>query len=271
MAKPYDWKGERQAAIDLIAGNERFVPRIYYDSRGIPTTGYGTSLTGVDKKPWRHLDTRLGALGVTDPNVVKQVVEGVGEASNPGGIEAWAPEEKWKNPAPFGVMVKEPAARAVLGVQVDENEPALKQAFGNDAAGNSNWDKLDPKQRNALRDAYYNGPGLIGPGIIGVVKNQDDPAWRDKAWWEMAINVKDPNARRLDEANSFTTNSFLKSPVESTVHDPKFWDDMGRELERGMEAPNSARVPVAQAAPPAGDTTSQLMNALEDELQASGY
>lgn len=220
---PYNWRDERDAAVARIAKNEGFVPRIYYDSRGIPTVGYGSALTNKDKAPWTNLGDTLGALGV-DSGKHADIIGGIGSPANPGKIEPWRQDGKYQNPPPFDVLVEKPKARAVMANHVDQDEAALRRQLGLDAAGVSNWEKLEPKMRSALLDARYNTPDLINTGITGVLQHQEDPAWRDKAWWELAVNVKDPNARREDEADSFTTNSMLKSPVENLFNRQRYRD-----------------------------------------------
>ncbi len=120
-----------------------------------------------------------------------------------------------------------------------------------EAAGVSNWDKLSAEQRVALLSANYNGSKLIGPGMTGVLKNQDDPAWRDKAWWEMAVNVQDQTPRRVEEANAFTTNSFLKSPVENLYADRAYTRNLLNAAGREVRA--------------------NMLNASEDERRRAGY
>lgn len=250
---PYNWRDERDAAVARIAKNEDFVPRIYYDSRGIPTVGYGSSLTNKDKKPWRTLGDTLGALGV-DSGKHERIINEIREPANPGRIEPWRRDGKYQNAPPFDVLVEEPKARAVMANHVDQDEAALRQQLGRDASGVSNWEKLEPKMRSALLDARYNTPDLINTGITDVLQHQEDPAWRDKAWWEMAVNVKDQNARRLEEANSFTTNSMLKSPVNSGDYWKSVLDQVDGQLKEGMAPPKRVGVPVAQGAAVAPST-----------------
>ncbi len=209
------------------------------------------NLADSEIHPWNTLERTLGALGVPE-NLHADVRREVAIRNNPA-IEPSRLDGKYKNPPPSGVTVTEPMARAVLDARVGQDDAALQQKMDVDANGVSNWEKLTPEMRIAVRDAYYNGQGLVGPGLTNVLQHQEDPAWRDKAWWELAVNVKNPNARRDEEANAFTTNSMLKSPVSLDDYSKSVLEKVQLELKDGMSPPNGAGTPVAQG-PLSGDS-----------------
>jgi hypothetical protein len=249
MDEPYRLPpGQRSRAADRIIKNEGFVPGIYLDTHKppVPTIGYGTSLTDPDGKLWPDWKDRLRAngqdpdeVGTIGPNwgmtIGDQIEKAITEKTNPTGIEVTVDRDK---------------ARKTLEAAAGSRAETIRNMLGRDAAGRYNWDKLKEDQQNALLDADYNSPSFIGPNLVNALQRQEDPNWRDKAWYELAVNVKDPNRRRRDEGNAFknfdppqnlfSSDSFLESPggnlFNSDADSKRVLDELQRRLEEGDQA-----------------------------------
>ena len=181
---------------------ESFVPRIYSDSRGVPTLGVGYALAILNQQTglWglrSDLSAQLASIGVTLINSDLAILNASVQALNrvPGVVNpvpTYTPGENSANPInnlfsflltgtdtsnPLFTQAGEAQFYPLFSVVVDEFKVILRARIGNEvfsALAGSN-------EMVALLSLTFNSPSLIGSKLIAALQTGN----RAEAWYEI--------------------------------------------------------------------------------------
>ena len=192
--------------LDFVLGNEGFGARIYLDTRGVPTIGYGYALLLRNDGDYA-LNPELGAdfAGIHDFSArEKRVLRKIAQALNEDGPEA--AEALFATRAHrLRVRVDEDEAGALFAAALDRN----LEAAGIPALVAETPSLAGSHELAAISDLVYQLPAYVGPIFRGDLAAGD----RQQAWFSILTTMNRPSGdlaetaaiqeRRIRDADEF--------------------------------------------------------------------
>ena len=200
---------------EFLTSLESYVPRVYSDSKGIPTIGVGYALIVYNEatKTWLRRDQGLvsSSVGVTFTPAYNINITAVLEIFNNSKLtskqkasaasQLIPPYTKGEDSNSLDVMgftiSNIPQARNLFNFVVPEFEKILI-----DKLGENTWSQYKgTKEGVALLSLAFNAPGLIGSKLVGAILSGD----RAEAWFQIRYQ-----SNRLNGVGQYTRNGLQK-------------------------------------------------------------
>ena len=175
-----------RALFDFVAASEGFVPRVYSDSRGLPTLGLGfTMLDSTPGWPPRDsLDRDLAAIGIGLTPQDRIRLTAVGGALSCHDLTAaqrlvspWIPGEDPQARNGFSFLVTRAQAQALFELARPDVEAVLRRKLGRELIAAL----AGSRELVALFSLAYSNPALIGPELCSALQR----GARGEAWFEI--------------------------------------------------------------------------------------
>jgi len=177
-----------QAVFDFLKMQETFVPRVYSDSKGIPTLGVGYALIVEQDGVFQRRDTLstdLALAGTTLTKADNDLLADIEDALNAGNVtrakslvppfrvgENSAAQNRFSFP-----LITEAQFQPLFTQLIDEATTTLRSRIGQEVfsplAGSN--------EMVALLSLTFNNPSLIGSNLIAALQNGD----RAEAWYQI--------------------------------------------------------------------------------------
>jgi hypothetical protein len=148
-------------AFDNTSKWEGFRDRVYYDSHGVPTVGYGYALIVDGRDGWTvRDDADLESIGITlaagDRQRLEQVARALQERRDAAPSDRLAAARDAVEIGDFGTTLTEEGARNTFDLAVPEYKRYVTTAIEQDR-----FERLLPEQQAALFDLAYRNPSWL--------------------------------------------------------------------------------------------------------------